>query len=62
MRGHGAHMWMCAAVVVGAVVLLLVTGSTVYLLPAIGCVLMMAVMMWLMMGIGRSRRDRSGGS
>ena len=58
MRGHGAHMWMCAAVVVGAVVLLLVTGSTVYLLPAIGCVLMMAVMMWLMMGIGRSRRDR----
>jgi hypothetical protein len=54
-------MWVCAGVIVGALGLLLITGSTLYLLPAIGCVLMMAAMMWLMMSLP-GRRGRSDGS
>jgi hypothetical protein len=53
MRGHGAHMWMCAAMVVVALVVVLATGSAFAFLPVIGCVLMMGVMMWMMGGMGR---------
>ena len=65
MRGHGAHMWMCAAMVVVALVVVLATGSALYILPAVGCVLMMGAMMWMMMGGmgrhggGQDRSDRS---
>jgi hypothetical protein len=38
-------MWMCAAVVVIALVVVAATGSALYILPAIGCVLMMGAMM-----------------
>src|SRR3954468_18349065 len=41
MRGHGKHMWMCAAMIGVALVLALVTGSGFYLLPVVGCMLMM---------------------
>ena len=59
MRGHGAHMWMCAAMVVVALVAVAATGNGFFILPALGCMLMMGAMMWLMMG-GMSGRD--GGS
>jgi hypothetical protein len=58
MRGHGMHMWMCAAMVVGALVLVAVTGSGLALVPAIGCVLMMVVMMRMMGGMGGDSRRR----
>ena len=51
MRGHGAHIWMCVAVVAVALVLVLASGSgTWFLLPALGCALMMGAMMWMMLG------------
>jgi hypothetical protein len=50
-------MWMCAAMVLGALlVVVAVTGSGYALLPAVGCVLMMVVMMRMMGGMG----DRDG--
>ena len=58
-------MWMCAAMVVVALVVVLATGSTLFILPAIGCMLMMGAMMWMMMagmgghGGGSDRSDRS---
>jgi hypothetical protein len=51
MRGHGKHMWICAAMIVVAIVLVLATGNGFYLLPVVGCVLMMGAMMWLMAGM-----------
>ena len=52
MRGHGVHMWMCGAMIVGAVVLGLVTGSAFAFLPVLGCILMMVVMMSMMGRMG----------
>ena len=52
MRGHGMHMWMCGAMVVVAVILVVATGSAYWLLPVIGCVLMMGAMMYMMAAIG----------
>ena len=52
MRGHGAHMWMCGGMVAVALIAVLVTGSAAFLLPALGCVLIMGVMMYMMMGMG----------
>lgn len=57
-------MWMCAAMVAVALVAVLVTGSAWYIVPALGCMLMMGAMMWLMMGAmggrdhGPDRSDR----
>ena len=53
MRGHAAHMWMCAAMVVVALIVVLSTGNFAAFLPVVGCVLMMAVMMQMMGGMGR---------
>ncbi len=58
MRGHAAHMWMCGAMVVAALVVVLVTGNALAFIPVIGCVLMMFVMMQMMGGMG-DRDDRS---
>jgi hypothetical protein len=59
MRGHAAHMWMCGAMVVGALAVVLVTGNALAFLPVIGCVLMMVVMMQMMGAMnGRDRGDR----
>jgi hypothetical protein len=52
-------MWMCGAMIVGALVLVLATGNAFAFLPAVGCVLMMAVMM-LMMGNMGGRSDHRG--
>jgi hypothetical protein len=52
MRRHGSHMWMCGAMIALALVLLVVSGNPAALLPAIGCVLMMAAMMSMMGGHG----------
>ena len=60
MRGHGTHMWICGAMVVGALAVGLLTGNGLAFLPVVGCVLMMAVMMLMMGrmgGSGRSDRD-----
>ena len=65
MRGHGAHIWMCAAVLLAALVIVLATGNAFFIIPALGCMLMMGAMMWMMMG-GMGDRgagsDRSDGS
>ena len=57
MRGHAVHLWMCGAVVVVALAVVLITGSALAFLPIVGCVLMMVVMMQMMGGMGR--RDHS---
>ena len=51
MRNMSTHMAICIALVgVGAALLLAgVTGGWV-VLPLVGCMLMMGVMMWMMMG------------
>ena len=51
MRGHGTDMWICAAMIVGALALALFSSSALALAPLIGCVLMMVVMMRLMGGM-----------
>lgn len=57
MREHGVHMSMCVALVVVALVFVLSTGSAAFfVLPVLGCMLMMGAMMWMMMG------GRGGGS
>ena len=53
MRGHGAHMWMCTAMVVVALVVVAAMGNGFLILPALGCMLMMGAMMWMMMGAWR---------
>ena len=60
MRGHGAHMWMCGAMVVFALVIVLGTGNAFAFLPVIGCVMMMGVMMLMMGGMGGHGDDHTG--
>ena len=45
-------MWMCGAMIAGAVVIVAVTGNPAAFLPVVGCVLMMVVMMQMMGGMG----------
>lgn len=45
-------MWMCAAMILVAVIVGLATGSAFAFLPIIGCVLMMAAMMYMMARMG----------
>jgi hypothetical protein len=59
MFKHAAHMWICGAMVLAALVVVLVTGKAAALLPALGCVAMMAVMMQ-MMGGGSDRGSGNG--
>jgi hypothetical protein len=47
---HATHMWMCGAMVIAALLIVLITGKAVALLPAVGCVVMMVVMMQMMGG------------
>jgi hypothetical protein len=51
-------MWICGAMIVGALVVVLVTGSTAAFLPVIGCVLMMVAMMAMMGGMAGHGRGR----
>ena len=53
-------MWMCGAMIVVALIVVLSTGNAVAFLPVIGCVLMMVVMMQMMM-VGMGRHDRHDG-
>ena len=55
MRGHGLHLWLCSALVVGALIAVLVTGNALAFVPVIACVLMMGVMMMMMGGRGGRR-------
>ena len=50
MFKHAAHMWMCGAMVLAALVVVAISGKAVALLPALGCVAMMFVMMRMMGG------------
>ena len=53
-------MWMCGAMVVVALIVVLATGNIAAFLPVIGCVLMMVVMMQMMGGMGgHDHHDRS---
>jgi hypothetical protein len=52
-------MWMCGAMVVLALVIVLATGSAFAFLPVIGCVLMMVVMMQMMGGMGGHGDDHA---
>jgi hypothetical protein len=58
MRGHGMLMWMCGAVVLVALVVVLATGSAFPFLLVIGCVLMMGAMMVMMGGMSGRGGDR----
>jgi uncharacterized membrane protein len=49
-------MWGCAALVLLAVVVALVSNAYV-LLFVLPCMLMMGAMMWMMMGMGRGTGD-----
>jgi hypothetical protein len=49
-------MWMCGAMVVGALIVVLSTGNAFAFIPVIGCVLMMLVMMQMMGGMGGGNR------
>jgi len=52
-------MWMCGAMVAGALAVVLFTGDALAFLPVVGCVLMMVVMMQMMGGMGgHDRTDR----
>jgi len=44
--------------IVGALMMVLATGSALAFLPVLGCVLMMVVMMQMMGGMGGHDRDR----
>src|SRR5262249_53526350 len=57
MREHGKHMWICAAMIAAALIVVAVTGSAYALLPVVGCVLMMGAMMRLMAGMGGHRGE-----
>ena len=52
-------MWMCGAMVVFALIVLLATGNAFAFLPVIGCVLMMVVMMQMMGGMGGHGGDHT---
>jgi hypothetical protein len=54
-------MWMCGAMVVGALIIVVATGNASAFLPVIGCVLMMVVMMQMMAGMGGHGRGHDRG-
>ena len=49
-------MWMCAAMVLGALAIVLLTGNALAILPVVGCMLLM-VMMQMMGGMGSRGGD-----
>jgi hypothetical protein len=51
-------MWMCGAMVIGALVVVLATGNALAFLPIAGCVLMIVVMVRMMGGMGGHGSDR----
>jgi hypothetical protein len=60
MRGHEAHVWMCGAMVLGALALVLFTGNAFALPPVIGSVLMIVVMTQMLGGMGGDDRGSDG--
>jgi len=54
-------MWMCGAMILGALAIVAFTGNAFALLPAIGCVLMMVVMMAMMGAMAGHRGHRGDG-
>ena len=60
MRGHGTLMWMCGAVVVGALIVVPVTASASPFLPVLA--LMAAVFIFSGLVAGPALADSGGGS
>lgn len=58
MRGHAMHIWICVAIITGAAVAVIVTGSPLALIPIVGCVVMLVVMVQIMGGTGGDRGQR----
>lgn len=56
MKLHLKHLLMCAPMFAIAAVLIVTTGSTAVILPAIGCALMMGAMMAGMALMARGHR------
>ena len=52
-------MWMCGAMVVVALIVVLAIGNAFTFLPVIGCVLMMVAMMQMMGGMGGHGGDHT---
>jgi hypothetical protein len=58
MMRHSHMLWFCGGMMVIAVVLVVAgAGSWAFLAP-LGCVAMMGVMAWMMVGMGRRHRNR----
>ena len=55
MHGHSVYMWMCGAIVLVGLVVVVATGTAFVILPVIGCVLMMGGMLFMMGRMGRRR-------
>lgn len=52
-RKMGSWMWVCVALAAAAVMAIAVSVSgTWIILPLIGCLAMLGMMMWMMMGTG----------
>jgi hypothetical protein len=45
---HGKHMYICAGLMALAVVLVLAGANALVFIPALGCALMMGMMVWMM--------------
>ena len=57
---HWHHIAICAGLATVAIILVSTGASAVAFIPALGCMLMMGMMIWMMVGVGR--HGRGGGS
>ena len=64
MKGHLKHLAMCSPMlVIGVILIIGGAGALGVILPVLGCVLMMGMMMWMMVGMARhGGRDGDGPS
>lgn len=53
MMQHSRMLWFCGALMVIAVVLAVAGAGWITFLAPLGCAVMMAGMLWMMVGMGR---------
>ena len=58
LKHHAMHLLMCAPMLVIALIAIASGASFAFLLPVLGCALMMGMMMRMMMGPTHSDRER----